>query len=103
MSYKDFMAAKKEVRAAKVKRDTSLLALENTGVRFKSIKVENANARIFTLIDQEFDIHMQILKDDNVTFTSWILHATGNIKEDSDFKADQKNYNKVCLDVMKCK
>ena len=85
MSYKDFMAAKKEVRAAKVKRDISLLALENTGVHFKSIKNENANARIFTQIDKEFDDHLQTLKDDNVTFTSWILHATGNLKEDSDF------------------
>ena len=90
MSYKDFMAGKKEVGAAKVKRDASLLALENTGVRFNSINSENANARIFTLIEKEFDNHLQTLKDDNVTFTSWILHATGNIKEDSDFKADQK-------------
>ena len=103
MSFKDFLAAKKEVRAAQVKRNASLLALENTGARFKSINVENANARIFTLIDQEFDNHMQILKDDNVTFTSWILHATGNLKDDPDFKTDQKNYNKACLDVLKCK
>ena len=51
MTFKDFMAAKREVRAAQVKRDASLLALENTGARFKSINVENANARIFTLID----------------------------------------------------
>ena len=44
---------------------------------------------------------MQILKDDNRTFTSWVLHASVNLKEDPDFKSDQENYNKVCLEVVK--
>ena len=101
MSFKNFLASEKGVRAAKVKRDTSLLALENTGVRFNSITSENANVRIFTQIDNEFDSHLQTLKDDNVAFTSWILHASINLKEDSVFKADQKTYNQVYLDAMK--
>ena len=87
--FKDILAAKREVRAAQVKRDASLLALENTGDHFKSISADNANARIFSLIDQEFDNNMQNLKDDNRSFTYWILHASGNLKDEPDFKTDQ--------------
>ena len=65
------------------------------------LKADNAKVRIFSLIDQEFEVNMQILKDDNRSFTSWILHASSNLKEDPEFKTDQQNYNKACLDVTK--
>ena len=101
MSFKTFLASEKAARAALVKRDTSILALENTGDKFKSVKEDNANLRVFTIIDQEFEVNMQILKDDNRLFTSWVLHCSVNLKDDPDFKSDQENYNKTCLDVMK--
>ena len=66
-TYTDFLTSKKEARAAKVKRDASILALENTCARFNSITSENANVRIFTQIDNEFESKMQDLKDDNIS------------------------------------
>ena len=102
-TYTDFLASKKEARAAKVKRDASILALENTCARFNSITSENAIVRIFTQIENEYGRNLQALKDDNVTFTYWILHASTNFKDDSAFIADQKTYNKACLDAMTCR
>ena len=101
MNFKAYLASENKVRAALVKRNASILALENTGERFQTIKADNAKVRIFSLIDQEFEVNMQTLKDDNRSFTSWILHASSNLKEDTEFKTDQQNYNKVCLDVAK--
>ena len=79
-TYTDFLASKKEARAAKVKRDASILALENICAWFNSITSENAKVRIFTQIDNEYESNLQTLKDDNVSFTSWILHASANYK-----------------------
>ena len=80
MNFKAYLASETKVRAALVKRNASILALENTGERFQTIKDDNAKVRIFTLIDQEFEVNMQILKEDNRAFTSWILNASSNLK-----------------------
>ena len=103
MDFKAYLASETKARAALVKRNASILALENTGERFRTIKAENANLRVFTIIDQEFEVNMQLLKDDNRAFTSWVLHASVNLKEDPDFKSDQENYNTVSLEVVKCR
>ena len=70
MSFKNFLASETKARAALVKRNTSILALENTGGKFQSVKIDNANLRVFTIIDQEFEVNLQILKDDNRSFTT---------------------------------
>ena len=101
MSFKAYLASETKARAALVKRNTSILALENTGGKFQTVKEDNANLRVFTIIDQEFEVNLQILKDDNRSFTTWVLHASVDLKEDPEFKSDQENYNKTCLDVMK--
>ena len=103
MNFKAYLASETKARAALVKRNASILALENTGERFRTIKAENANLRVFTIIDQEFEVNLQLLKDDNRAFTSWVLHASVNLKEDPDFKSDQENYNTVSLEVVKCR
>ena len=69
MNFKAYLASETKARAALVKRNASILALENTGERFRTIKAENANLRVFTIIDQEFEVNMQLLKEDNRTFT----------------------------------
>ena len=101
--YHDFLASKKEVRAAKVKRDASILALEHTCAQFNSISTQNPNVRIFAQIDNEYERNMQVLRDDNVTFTHWILHASSNFRDDPDFIDDQSLYNKASLDAMQCR
>ena len=81
----------KSIKAAFIKRNASVMELNNTVGKIQMLNTSNPSLRQFTYIDKEFEVNMEQLKGDNHLFVQHILHASQNFSSDAEFTEDQKS------------
>ena len=89
-SYQTCLAIK-TIKAAFIKRNASVMELNNTVGKFQLLNTSNPNLRQYTYIDKEFEANMEQLKSDNHFFVQHILHASQDFSSDVEFAEDQKS------------
>ena len=89
-SYKSCLESK-SIKAAFIKRNASVMELNNTVGKFKLLNTTVPNLRQFTYIDKELDAKMEQLITDNHLFVQHILHASQTLSSDTEFTEDQKS------------
>ena len=81
----------KAIKAAFIKRNASVMELNNTVGKIQLLNTSNPSLRQFTYIDKEFEANMEQLKSDNHLFVQHILHASQNFSSDENFTQDQNS------------
>ena len=89
-SYKSCLESK-HIKAAFIKRNASVMELNNTVGKFKLLNKDVPSLRQFTYIDKELDAKMDQLATDNHLFVQHILHASQTLSSDTEFTEDQKS------------
>ena len=89
-SYKSCLEVK-SIKAARIKRDASVMELNSTVGKIKLLNTSNPSLRQFTYIDKELESNMEQLKTDNNLFVQHILHASQTLSSDVEFTEDQKS------------
>ena len=81
----------KTTKAALIKRNASVMELNNSVGKIKLLSTTNPNLRQFTCIDKELETNLEQLKTDNHLFVQHILHASATLSSDSEFMKDQES------------
>ena len=81
----------KTIKAALIKRNASVMELNNSVGKIKLLSTTNPNLRQFTCIDKELEANLEQLKTDNHLFVQHILHASATLSSDTEFTKDQES------------
>ena len=81
----------KTIKAALIKKNASVMELNNSVGKIKLLSTTNPNLRQFTLVDKELETNLEQLKTDNHLFVQHILHASATLSTDSEFMRDQES------------